>query len=97
MSHRGVSVSAPRLINRAFYILAIVAARIHLSRPIMSEDHIPTETIAVPAQDPEQDEKKAKEPKHVAEKELVDDKAGKEDEIVRSADGVGHGKADLDE
>lgn len=83
------------MINRAFYILAIVAVPIGLTPPIMSEDHIPTETIAVPAQDPEQDEKKAKEPKHVSERELADDKAGKEDEIVRSGDGFGYGKANL--
>ncbi|KAI5449751.1 proteasome regulatory particle base subunit [Naganishia albida] len=47
----------------------------------MSQDDIPTETIAVPAKDPEQDEKKLKEPKHASEKELADGKAGKEDEI----------------
>lgn len=54
-----------------------------------NDDHIPTETIAVPAQDPEQDEKKRNEPKHVPEKTLVDEKAGKEDEIVccRGGDG----------
>jgi hypothetical protein len=46
------------------------------------DDHMPTEIIAVPAQDPEQDEKKRNEPKHVPEKTLVDEKAGKEDEIV---------------
>lgn len=57
------------------------------------EDHIPTETIAVPAQDPEQDEKKRLEPKHVQEKELSDGKAAKEDEIVGRRGGVCRGVA----
>lgn len=58
----------------------------------MSQDDIPTETIAVPAKDPEQDEKKLKEPKHASEKELADGKAGKEDEIVRRIQRPGSGQ-----